>query len=428
MSHATTAKIDVVEVVEAGPIVPVRSTILLMWLCVAVGAGVFLYGIATNPAVAWGAFYTNLIFWMGLSMGGVVITAIFQIVRAEWAMPIRRIAEANVSFLPVAWTLVLCTYFGKEYLFPWARHPMPGREWWMTPDFVYGRFAVLLGILFLVMFRYIKLSLRSDIGVIQEEFKDRKPRIYFSGWLYAYLARGWKGADKEVLDLQRKLSWYAPVLILLYAVIASLFAFEMIMGMNEGWSSNLFGAFFFVGNIYIAWAALSMTVIYLASRNPSYDKVLKKQQLQDLGNLTFAFTILWGYFFFAQFLCQWYGNLPEETGWLILRMREEPWKSISWLVFSMCFVFPFITNLSRDVPRTPPAFATVCMVIFLGMWLERYVIVMPEISGHAVPFGSIEVALFLGFMGLYVICIHKFLSQFPFVPVSHPLTHGSADW
>ena len=150
---------------------------------------------------------------------------------------------------------------------------------------------------------------------------------------------------------------------------------------------------------------------------------------------TFGFTMLWGYLFFSQFLPQWYGNLPEETQWLFLRTREYPWKGLSWLTFSCAFVFPFIVLISEDVKRVGKTVVPVTLIILLGVWLERYVTVMPQLSPTAIPLvtaasgsGVMELGIFLGFMGIYVLSVLGFWSRYPMVPVAHPLTHGSDKW
>lgn len=423
--HAEIAKINVDEVIQAGPIKAESGLRSLMWLFVFIGIATFTYALFSVPAAKlWGAYYVNLLFFMGLSVGGVVLSVIFQIVRARWAAPIRRIVEANVSFFPWAFLLFLCSYAGRETLFPWARGPMPGREWWMQADFVYARFAVLLAFLFFMLWRFVKMSLRADIGMAREKTGG------LHGWIYDHIAGNWQGLDKEVGSLQPRMSRFAPVLIAIYAVIYSLFAFEMVMAMDTIWYSNMFGGFIFIGNIYLAWAVLLMTITYLGNRNRSYAKVLSPGCFWDIGKLTFAFCMLWGYLFFSQFLPQWYGNLPEETQWLILRTRDWdlPWVKLAWFVFPMCFVIPFITLISRDVKRTPKYVSKVALVIFLGIWLEKYLIVVPSLSATSIPFGFTDVGLFLGFLGAYVLSIQSFLAAFPFVPVSHPTTHGRVDW
>jgi hypothetical protein len=426
MSHVDTAHIDLDEIVNAEPIKVSSSLKKLMYIFILIGTVTMIAGLWNGDVQhTWGVYYVNLIFFMGLAAGSCMIPAMFQIVRAIWSPAVRRIAEANSAFLPYAYLLFVTSYLGKEYLFPWARAPMPGREWWMQADFVYLRFMILFGLLYFLIIRFVRLSLRGDIGLIKERAKDKNK---WSGWPFDGLVKGWSGAAAEVKSIQPKLSWNAPLLIAVYAVVSSLFAFEMIMGMDTVWYSNMFGGFIFIGNIYVGWAVLSITVSYLKTTHAEYGRLVKAQQLWDLGKLTYGFCILWAYLFFSQFLPQWYGNLPEETQWMILRTREYPWKGLGWTVLSMCFILPFILLISRDVKKTPFAISFVCSIIAVGIWLERYIIVMPQLSPGAIPFGLIEIGVTMGFIGIYVLSISNFLGKFPYAPLSHPLTYGQTDW
>jgi hypothetical protein len=423
--HAHIPLLDINAVLQDKPVEVSSSVKKLLIFFVIIGFVTFGVGaLFGNAAHTWAAYYTFLIFFMGMSAGGIIITAMLQIVRARWAVPVRRFAEANVFFLPAAYAMLLFTYFGKQYLFPWANAPMPGREWWMQPNFVYARFALLFALLYCMMWRYVRMSLRSDVAMMQ---KNRGTDIKWFGWIHSQIVKDWKG-EEEIDELQRRLSWNAPLLILVYAVVVSLFAFEMVMGMDVHWMSNLFGAFIFMGNIYAAWAMLGLTTLFYAKTNPQYNRVLDKQQYWDIGKLTFAFCMIWGYFFFSQFLPQWYGNLPEETQWMILRTREFPWKGLGWITFACCFIIPFITLLSEDLKRTPRAFAAICILILFGILSERYLIIMPQISPSSIPFSVEEIGLFLGFFGLYGLCIQQFMSLFPFATLSHPVAKGRVDW
>lgn len=425
-SHAIDSQALIKSLVEAEPVKPAEGLRFLAWCLVGVGILAVVVGLWRYPiAHFWGAYYTAVIFWTGLACGGVALSAILQIVRAKWSPPVRRLAEANVSFLPYAFIFFLSSYLGKEHLFYWGLHPMPGREWWMQPDFVYARFFVLLGGLFLFMHYFVRLSLRSDVGFARETAKQTS---FWQASSYDGLIGRWAGKEKEALCTQRRLSVLAPVVMMAYMLIYSLFSFEMVMAMDREWFSNMFGGFFFVGNIYIALAMLALIVPWMAKRSPEYNRMLNSSQLWDLGKLTFGFSMLWGYLFFSQFLVQWYGNLPEETQWMILRTREAPWKWLGWLTFSMCFPIPFICLLSRDLKRTPKAFGVIACIILLGVWLEKYVIVMAGISPAAIPFGFLEIAFFLGFLGTYILCVQSFIARYPIAPISSPIMKGTANW
>lgn len=395
-------------------------------ILVGLGIGSFLWGLNNgHEALAWGSFYVSLLFFMGLSFGGVVLTIIFQIVRAKWSATIRRLAEANVAFLPVAFAGLLLTYAGRHHLFPWANAPRPGTEWWMQPLFVYLRIGCLFLLLIGVFWSFVKLSLRGDFGLAKEE-GDKA-----GSWQQSplrMLASRWRGSEVEVPIIQNKLSRRAPALIFVYALIYSLFAFEMVMATDAKWLSNLFGAFLFVGNVYMAWAVLGISTFLHTRSYGFFKKASGPDQMWDLGKLLFGFCMIWGYFFLSQFLPQWYGNLPEETQWLILRTRELPWKGWGWVTLSCCFFVPFIILLSEDVKRHPLLFPLVCVLILVGKWMEAYLLIIPQLSPGAIPFQPMDIGIFLGFLGAYLLAIRTFLANVPPVSPSHPLTRGSNEW
>ena len=111
---------------------------------------------------------------------------------------------------------------------------------------------------------------------------------------------------------------------------------------------------------------------------------------------------------------------------MILRIRENPWRVFSWITFSMCFITPFILLLSKEVKKTPLAYGMTCLIVLAGVWLERYVIVMPQMTGNVVPLGLVELGMTLGFIGGYVLCVKAFLAKYPLIPISHPYFHGAA--
>lgn len=432
--HAEIVSINVPDIVKAGPVKITDKTKTLCVLGMLIGVATFFGALIMGdaPQHVWGAYYVNLLYFMGLCAGAVMTTVIFQITRALWSPAVRRIAEAHVAFLPFALILLAVTWFGKDYLFPWATHPAAGKEFWMTPWLVYVRHILCLGVLFFLMWRFVRSSIRGDVGMLLEGMNKQGLEKWRGerGFLYNLVSGNWKGLEHEVAEIQPRMSRFAPVLTFCYGILYSLFAFEMIMGMDPYWVSNMFGGFIFVGNIYLAWAVLGVTANSIVKHNRTFGEIFKAPQRWDIGKLTFGFCMLWGYLFFAQFLPQWYGNLPEETQWMILRTRDWnlPWIKLAWFVFPACFVFPFILLLSRDVKRTPWAFGLVACIIAVGLWFEKYLIVMPNMFPQTVPFNFVEIGLFIGFLSLYIYTVRTFLGNLPIVPISHPLTHGSVKW
>ena len=144
------------------------------------------------------------------------------------------------------------------------------------------------------------------------------------------------------------------------------------------------------------------------------------QQLHDVGKLLFGFCILWAYMFWSQYLVIWYGDLAEETEFIYHRMHG-PWGPIAWLVLALCFVVPFVVLLSRAIKMKPVGLTAIAIVVLVGMWLERFILVAPSLwHGDTVPLGLLEIAITLGVFGLFGYCYTGFLNTFPILPVSDP--------
>jgi hypothetical protein len=428
--HAEPVHVNIDEVLEAGPLKVSASFKLLMLILIVIGIIAFVGSYVIMGAHhTWSAYFVSLMFFMGLGAGSVVLTAIFQITRARWSPPVRRLAEANSVFLPVAWVLLLFSYFGQDVLYPWATSPRPGVEYWMNSSVVYPRMLLLLGALFGFMLIFVQKSLRGDIAMAADREKDN---VHWKEGICAVIRGGFVLTPNSLKSTQNLLSRLAPALIAMYAVFYSFFAFEMVMSMDKSFMSNLFGAFIFAGNVYLAWVFIAMTAMYHAHRSPAYARLFTRAQQWDIAKLSFGFCMVWGYFFFSQFLPIWYGNLPEETQWLIIRTRELPWKTFAYFVFGSCFIVPFITLLSREVKQTPNLYAPICLLIFCGIWMQDYLIIMPQVHPTSVPLASFaafgDIGIFLGFLGLFGFISQSFLGQLPFAPISSPLSHGANDW
>ena len=193
------------------------------------------------------------------------------------------------------------------------------------------------------------------------------------------------------------------------------------MSLDPHWYSSLFGGYFFIGNLYLGLAGLTITAI-LMRKFFRLEEYITISVLHDLGNLTFAFCLLSGDFFWSQFLVIWYGNLPEETGFVITRGMELPWSTLSWGVLIICFIWPFLIMLSRKAKRNPLTLFIICAVIFSGMWLERYVLIVPSLwKGETAPFGLTEIFITLGFLASFVLTFLSFVKRIPLLPVTDPL-------
>ncbi len=381
-----------------------KTWIVLLGMLAVLGAAAFLAGISGSQAQrAWQVYLVNFLFWSGLAFGTVLFSAMLTMTNARWGRPLKRLAEAPGAFLPVAFLLFWVLWGGREELFPWLHESLGHKERWLNSGFLFARDGASFLLLTLVSVALVCCSVRKDLR---------------------YLAAGERagsieaGSREAASDPQHVLS---PIMGILYAVVLSLIGFDLVMSLSPHWHSTLFGAYYFVGSFYSALAAMAV-LSYLAARKMGLEHTIQAKHFHDLGKLMLAFCLVTGDFFYSQFLVIWYGNLPVETRYVLLRVRESPWDLLAWTVLVLAFAMPFAVLLSRKVKTKPVLMMAVGVAIMVGMWLERFLLVIPSLWKEGnVPLGLTEVLITTGFFGLVGLCILLFLQRVPVLPVGDPL-------
>ena len=390
-----------------------RTRLVLLCLA-ALGGLAFLYGIAFGERVrAWQALLVNFLFFGGLAQAGVVFSCILQVTSARWGRPLKRAAEATVAFLPVAFVMLLVLLAGTAAWAPWVHHPVEAKTPWLNIPFFVLRELLAFLVLSGITLRYVYLSLRPDIGMLDES--GQRP----AAGLSARLINGWRGLDSERAIGQRRQTRWAVAVLLAYGWVFTLIAFDFVMALDPHWFSTLLGGYYFIGNLLIGLAFL-VGVAAVGRRRLGIAGYVGRHQLHDLGKLLFGFCILWAYLFWSQYLVIWYGGLPEETEFVYHRMHGA-WEPVAVAVLTMTFAGPFVVLLSRGIKTWAPGLTTVAGVVFAGMWLERFLLVAPSLwHGEGVPLGPLEILVTAGVASRFVLSYTTFLDYFPTVTVSDP--------
>ena len=393
-----------------------RPLVQAMYLLLGVGVISILYGVfSSNHPRAWAILLVNFLFWSGLAMAGVIISATWRIVGATWAAPFKRIAEGLVSFLPISFLLFLILFLGRNDWIPWLAHPDPHKAPWLNLPFFFLRNAVGLLVLYGMSFYYVYLSVRPDVGAaIELKAADARG---LRGWL----VRDWTTLDEETQRRDRVLRWFSIALVVAYALVFSLLAFDLVMSLDTRFCSTLFGIYFFVGNLYAGFAAINVWVAFHIRRG-NLGALVTPTQLHDQGKLTFAFCMLTGYMLFVQFLVIWYGNLPEEIGFLLRRISERPWRIVSPVMVLAAVVAPLCVLLSRQIKKRPMGLLLMGICILVGMWMERFILVAPSLwHGSALPLGWMELGMTAGFLAASALSYRAFARTFPMIAATDAL-------
>ena len=369
-----------------------------------IGFGTFVIGLmGGHPERAWQAYLINFLLWSAIAQGGLLFSVVMHTVKARWSGPLSNLAESFIAFFPISFILFLILFLGKNHIFPWLHQDLHGKEIWLNVPFLFTRDVVGLLVLYGLGFAYLYYALWLKLDRSVSHGRIRK-------WLYS----GW---DRSVSDVQRcrdRKTIFGILYILAFALILSLIGYDLVMSMDPHWYSTLFGAYTFVKAFYIGLGGLIIlaSILHLS---PGIEFKLKSSDFHDIGKLFFAFCMVWGDFFYVQLVVIWYGNIPEETAYLIERTMTPPWNSLAWFVFIICFILPFIILLNKKIKTKPSYMSILCAVVIMGISLEHFLLIGPVLNPHVsvLPLGLTDGLIFLGFLGLMTLAILIFLNTFP---------------
>jgi hypothetical protein len=345
------------------------------------GAIAFVVAILRGgAATAWEAYLVNLLFFLGIAQGAMVASAAFYLTQAKWggSTPYR-LGEAFAPFLWVGCFLFFGLYFGRAAIFPWVRHPIAQKAAWLNIPFLFARDGIGLALMAAVSYAFVRISRSEE-------------------------ARAWTIATSEIEMPPHAIRVIAPIVAGLYAVVYTLIAFDLVMSLAPVWRSTLFGWFFFAGCFWSGLTAMALIAVVLHRRLGANNLFTNPTVMHDFGKMVFAFSVFWVYLLFAQYIVIWYGDLPVETFFIVQRVHHMPWSPLSVACLILIWAIPFIVLMSQRSKKTPLVLGTVTALGLVGMWLERYVLVVPSLSPDAIPFGTTQFLISLGFLGLFLIC------------------------
>jgi hypothetical protein len=315
------------------------------------------------------------------------------------------------AFLPVSLVLFLPLYFGLDLFFGRVHELNPQRGGWFDPRFIFVRGGLGLGSMTVLSVLFAYYSLRPEVGLALE--RGLRPRRWLDGWL----AEDWQGDLVERQRGQRGMDVLAAGVLLAYPITYSFMAFDLIMALDPFWYSSLFGAYFFLSTFYLGLAGLAVAAVL--TRQCLGVQAITPGQFSDLGKMLFGFNLTYVTMVWSQYIVIWYGNLPEETHFVVLRVWERPWAPLSWSVLVASVLIPFLVFLSQRAKQVPWIMLALGTLIAAGLWLERYVLVVPSLWHQEVlPLGWLEAGVTAGFLGAGALSYAFFLQNFAVVPTS----------
>lgn len=397
---------------------------MLLWVFIALGIGMFVIGLLLGDKEGltrtWQTFLINVMFWGGIAQAGVMFAAIWQLTDAKWGRPFKRLTEACGAFLPVSFVMFIVLFFGGHILYEWTHSPflyhgVAVKAGWLNFHFFIARNIFWLLLMYGISYFFVVTSLKPDFGLAR--------KLMNSSWGGAWadrLLRDYGEHHEEVIRMEQLSRKLAPALAFIYSVAGSFIVWDFVMTLDQEWFSTLFGVFFLVGNMH-AFLGLLLAVSVTVRAKFGLEEYITINRIHDLAKLTFAFSLLWTYLAYSQYLVIWYANLPEETPWLIIRSMQQPWATIFILLIIWLFVSVFLGLLPKTLCRIPGYVRVMGVYMAIGQWLAVYLMVVPSLQhyGHYhFYFGAHEVLITLGFGGAFFLSYLSFLGKVPILPVS----------
>jgi Ni/Fe-hydrogenase subunit HybB-like protein len=360
----------------------VAAAVLGVGVLVGFGAWGFqiYYGIGEsglNWPVYWGFYLVNFVFWIGISHAGTLISAILRLVDAGWRRPVTRCAEAITAFALMIGGMFPLIHLGRPWLFFFLIPYPSDRGIW--PNFrsplVWDFFAI--GTYLTASTLFLFLPMIPDFALIRDRTDGWRHKVYGT------LAMGWHGSTKQWHRLESAMHIMAIAIIPIAVSVHTIVSFDFSMAVVPGWHSTIFGPYFVTGAIFSGIAGLIIAMAILR-RLLHLEEYLQPIHFQNLGKLLLAMSLLWGYFVFNERLTLWYGNATHEMGvfWATISGEYAPF---FWTMVTVNFVLPLLI-LSFKKTRTITGTVFVSCGVVVGMWLERFLIVVPSLSYKQLPY------------------------------------------
>jgi len=351
---------------------------------VVMGVGAWLYQASRGFGVTgirwpifWGFYVTNFVFWIGISHAGTLISAILRLVNARWRRPVTRCAEVITVFALMIGALFPIIHLGRPWLFFWLI-PYPS-ERLIWPNFrsplVWDFFAINTYLVGSIVF--LLLPAIPDFALVRDRSRGWRRRVYGA------LALGWQGTTKHWQRLESAMQIMAIAIIPVAVSVHTIVSFDFSMAPVPMWHSTIFGPYFVAGAIFSGIAALILAMAVLR-RFLHLEEYLHPVHFENLGKLLLMMSLLWAYFVFAERLTVWYGNEPSEMAvfWATQRGSFAP---LYWTMVVCNFVLP-LSILSIRRLRTIAGCVVAAAGVIVGMWLERFLIIVPSLGHKYLPY------------------------------------------
>jgi len=398
---------------------------LLATSALAVGSAAIIYEIRVgigawglNRTVGWGFDITNFVFWIGIGHAGTLISAVLFLFRQKWRTSINRAAEAMTIFAVICAAIFPLIHLGRPWYFYWILpYPNVRGSLWVNfrSPLLWDFFAITTYFLISLMFWY--LGMIPDLATLRDRATSSRQRT-----LFGFLCRGWNGSARLWHRYETVYALLALLATPLVVSVHSIVSFDFCTSVIPGWHTTLFPPYFVVGAIF-SGLAMVMALLLITRRVMKLEDYITPQHLHWMCKIILMASAAMGLAYGIEFFIAWYSGNRYEWAAFVNR-ATGPYAWAYWTMIGCNVGVPQFLWW-RQVRRKPWMLFLICLAITVGMWFERFVIIvtslhrdyLPSSWAMYAPTGN-EIAILIGMFGLFFSLFLLFTRLLPVISIA----------
>jgi len=402
-----------------------RYWLTLFWLSIGIllGIGCWAYQIMVgigvggqNHPVAWGTYLINFVFWVGIAHSGTLISAILYLFRAGWRNPIARAAETMTVFAVCVAGLFPLIHLGRVWLV-YFMLPYPNqRNLW--PNFqsplVFDMIAISTYLIVSSLFWYT--GMLPDLAVVRDRAEGLRKKIF------GFLSLGWTGEHEQWRHYTRTYLFFAALATPLVISVHSVVSWDFALSIVPGWHSTIFAPYFVAGAIH-SGLAMVLTLMIPLRKIFHYEPLITMDILENIAKTIILTGIIVGYAYLAEYFIAWYShNLVEQESFL---WRATGTYRIEFWIMIVCNSLVPLLFFIKFIRRSLPWLFVISILINIGMWFERFVIIVGSVAHGFIPHSwgyyspsRVEIGIMFGTFSLFFFLFLLFVKHLPSVSMT----------
>lgn len=380
-----------------------------------------LTGIGTwglNKTIGWAFDITNFVFWIGIGHAGTFISAILFLFNQKWRTSINRSAEAMTLFAVMCAGIFPLIHMGRPWLFYWV-FPYPNQRGSLWVNFrsplLWDFFAISTYFTISLVFWY--LGLVPDLATMRDRVKSK-----LRGRLYRILSLGWNGSHRTWSRYETVYTVMAALATPLVLSVHSIVSFDFATSLVPGWHSTIFPPYFVAGAIFSGFAMV-MTLMILVRWAMRLESYITIQHLDNMCKVTLLTGSIVGLAYLTEWFIGYYSGNPYER-YVIINRALGPYAWAFWTMVTCNMLVPQLFWFKRARTSIPIIFV-LSLLVNVGMWFERFVIIVTSLHRDYLPSSwavyaptLTEVTILLGSFGLFFTAFLLFLRIFPLISIN----------